>query len=395
MKNYLFVCLLVWGLLAPAQQIELGEKVPDVDIALIGEKAESLSLASLQGKVVLLDFWATWCRPCVASMPHLDSLQAAFEGKFQVVAVSKEAEDRLERFKGHTNYRFLFGRDTTGTLKALFPHAGIPHSVLIDMEGKVVAITNPKHITAVAIQSVLNHKAIDLPLKRDNMNYDLGENYFDPNLTSREAFDLLPYDPDLPTYSSTYSSGPFANRKLVMHNMAIEGLYRYAYQTSAYRTVLECEPELVKWEYEQNRFNMRLIVDQPEELYPVFKEKLASNFSIQARLEKRVQQVLVLESIDSEKIQANPAEHHPQYEGRGDGFRSEGATLEDFRSYLEGFGIVGYAVVNETGIEGAYEMDFSFDPENSATFKEAIAELGLKYSLQEREVEVLVLYEEE
>ncbi|MEL7147447.1 MAG: DUF3738 domain-containing protein, partial [Bacteroidota bacterium] len=69
------------------------------------------------------------------------------------------------------------------------------------------------------------------------------------------------------------------------------------------------------------------------------------------------------------------------------------AKLADFAAYLEDFGIVGSAVVDETGLDELYEIDFSFLPEDPQTFHDAIKKMGLKLKKEQREIAVLVISE--
>jgi thiol-disulfide isomerase/thioredoxin len=103
---------------------------------------QPVNLESFKGKVVVLNFWATWCPPCVAEMPALDQLQAEMGGKdFTVIAVSADREGikksapfyRRAGIKNLTLYN-----DTRGNLLDAFKAKSLPITVLIDREGRVV-----------------------------------------------------------------------------------------------------------------------------------------------------------------------------------------------------------------------------------------------------------------
>ena len=96
----------------------------------------------LKGKVVLLNFWATWCAPCVIELPTLDRLQAELGGaKFEVVAVSVDLKgiEKVGPFWQEKGYRHLQIRlDQRGTMMKAFGARGLPTTFLIDHEGNVV-----------------------------------------------------------------------------------------------------------------------------------------------------------------------------------------------------------------------------------------------------------------
>ena len=103
---------------------------------------QPVNLDSFKGKVVVLNFWATWCPPCVAEMPALDKLQSELGGSdFEVVAVSL---DRQGIKKSAPFYRraglthLALYNDTRGDLLDAFKGKNLPMTVLLDRDGKVV-----------------------------------------------------------------------------------------------------------------------------------------------------------------------------------------------------------------------------------------------------------------
>lgn len=83
-----------------------------------------------------------------------------------------------------------------------------------------------------------------------------------------------------------------------------------------------------------------------------------------------------------------------ELKSRGDQYKSNRSSLSDFAAYLENYGIVGMPVNNETVLSGNFIFDFSFDPESSQSFFDAIDKMGIKLKKKKREIEVLVIYEE-
>lgn len=389
--KFLFLSLLVCLVLQlNGQRLELGDQIPALSFSLLGENPTTLNSEALHDKVILLDFWATWCSPCISSMPHLDELQATFGKQLQVIAISHEKRDRLARFIQSTDHQFLFAQDTSA-LKRLFPYRVIPHSVLIDANGIVVAITAPDKITAVTIEKVLRGESLELPVKEYRGEFDPLYDYFQADTLTRASFELQPYNPDLPSFTKEYGKGPFKNRRFTAYNMTIDGLYRGAYQMSSLRLELEFDEALITWEKEDNRYCMDIIVSDPVELYAALRQQLTSTHPVKARIEKRTQDVVVIQTLEGEVI-APEGEHTNSTMSRSDGFTCVGATIKDFCMYLENYGIFGYPVVDETGTSGAYQIDFAYDPENPETFKTAMGKLGLRYAKEQREIEVLVLY---
>jgi len=100
---------------------------------------QRISLDDLTGKVVLLDFWATWCEACVAAMPHLREIAKKFEGQpLVVVSISLDAsEDKWRAFVAKNEMTWPQCRDVghPGTVAKLFGVQAIPHTFTIDADG--------------------------------------------------------------------------------------------------------------------------------------------------------------------------------------------------------------------------------------------------------------------
>src|SRR5690348_7254234 len=105
-KIYLAI-LLCFSLLTVAAQndireLRIGDKVPDIEFALVNYPTQKARLSDFAGKLIILDFWATWCTGCLHNFPKMDSLQKEFKGKLQVILVNKKSTGddylKVERF---------------------------------------------------------------------------------------------------------------------------------------------------------------------------------------------------------------------------------------------------------------------------------------------------------
>ena len=103
-----------------------------------------LDLGSYRGKVVYLDFWASWCKPCQKSFPWMNRLLQRYPAdKFTVVTVNLDAEsESMHRFLSKVKADFDIYHDPSGRIAEAFELEGMPTSYLIDASGNVVK----KHI---------------------------------------------------------------------------------------------------------------------------------------------------------------------------------------------------------------------------------------------------------
>jgi cytochrome c biogenesis protein CcmG, thiol:disulfide interchange protein DsbE len=102
-------------------------------------RASDLDLSAYRGKVVYVDFWASWCAPCRESFPWLDGLVREYASKnFVVIGVNVDKDrDRAERFLNETPADFPIVYDPHGDLAAAYKVAGMPSAILIDRAGHV------------------------------------------------------------------------------------------------------------------------------------------------------------------------------------------------------------------------------------------------------------------
>lgn len=120
---------------------------PQPDVAYVDAEGEEVRLSDYRGQVILVNFWATWCGPCVEEMPALDRLQAELGGEdFQVVTVSldrgmEEVIDFFERMELE-NLPIIHDSNLASFSRIQTP--GLPTSILYDRQGREIGrVTAP------------------------------------------------------------------------------------------------------------------------------------------------------------------------------------------------------------------------------------------------------------
>jgi cytochrome c biogenesis protein CcmG, thiol:disulfide interchange protein DsbE len=138
MRNLCAAALLLvsagWAQSAPLQA---GQPAPELNLP--GAKG-TVNLADYKGKVVYVDFWASWCGPCKQSFPWMNEMQAKYGPKgLQIVAVNVDAKrEDADKFLAAVPASFPIAFDSKGDTPKRFQIEGMPSSVLLGADGKVL-----------------------------------------------------------------------------------------------------------------------------------------------------------------------------------------------------------------------------------------------------------------
>lgn len=136
-KKSMFLIVFLFSLSIFAQKKQLWAK------SFINEKAPELVVEEwiskqpdTKGKFILIDFWATWCGPCIRAIPELNAFHEKFKDDLVVIGISDESKEKINNFK-KVKIDYYSAIDTNETLKNIYQVKGIPHCVLIDPDGIV------------------------------------------------------------------------------------------------------------------------------------------------------------------------------------------------------------------------------------------------------------------
>lgn len=118
--------------------VNVGDKAPDFQIT--ADNGRALARSNFGGRLLVLNFWATWCPPCIEEMPSLDQLQRHFANAGVVVAgVSVDTNERTYReFLRKTNVAFLTARDPEARISSSYGTFKYPETYVIDGKGNVL-----------------------------------------------------------------------------------------------------------------------------------------------------------------------------------------------------------------------------------------------------------------
>lgn len=136
--------------------INIGQQAPD--FTLKGENGRPIKLSDYRGKLVFLNFWATWCLPCVEEMPEMEKLNNTFKDrKFQMLAVSVDTDwDVVKQFYKAHNLTIPAALDPGHQISGLYKVFKFPETFLIDANGYVVRHTWSEHWANPRVMSLVD-----------------------------------------------------------------------------------------------------------------------------------------------------------------------------------------------------------------------------------------------
>ncbi|MBK1442579.1 redoxin domain-containing protein [Parapedobacter sp. ISTM3] len=159
--------------------LQIGDTIPEslwhlpLQVVNHPEGKATITLGDYRDKkLIILDFWATWCGSCISAIPKARQLESRFGPDMAVLFAGHNKPSDIAKFiAGHAKGDTLRESVVAGALKSYFPHAYIPHYVWLS-HGRVAAITDGQELTGANITALLNGGSPALRRKRDVLGFD-------------------------------------------------------------------------------------------------------------------------------------------------------------------------------------------------------------------------------
>ncbi|WP_263367275.1 redoxin family protein [Edaphobacter bradus] len=360
-----------------------GTPAPSLDTlkllqAPLGARAD---WASLKGKVVVLEFWATWCSPCVASLPHLNQLVESLDpAKFQFISIDDEDLKAVQTFLTRKKMSGWVGVDASGAVFARYGVESRPTTIIVDGNGKVVAVSEIDSVTTADLQAVAEGKNVA----------------FKPPMEITEA--TVPSSPDTerPLFAVSVSKASSdARTTLIKHPPAgwdllgedADSLITDRFNVFENRYVLK-DP------LPEGRYDLRVnSVDVPQTVSDsVVQQAVLAALHLQIQSKTLTRQAYILRATDASKKLLSPsASTHAVKRGYWHGiFILMNGTMDDL-AYLLATGLEN-PVLNETGIDGTYDARFKVAGGDVDSLNAVLKEtLGLELVPGNQEMPITVL----
>ena len=141
-------------------RLKVGTRPPELalEALLQAPPGAEATWKALRGKVVVLEFWATWCAPCIQTIPHMNEVAGRFKDKpVQFIAVTREKRAVVERFLKKRSIDSWLGLDLKSTMQMTYGVRSIPFTVVVGKKGSIRAVTNPWGVTDKLLNELLQN----------------------------------------------------------------------------------------------------------------------------------------------------------------------------------------------------------------------------------------------
>ncbi|MGX9244396.1 MULTISPECIES: TlpA family protein disulfide reductase [Sphingobacterium] len=397
--------------------LHIGDYVPDLSITPIHNyKSKSAKLSDFKGKLLILDFWATWCSPCVAMIPKMEELQKEFKNKVQFISITDQKAKDVLAFISKLDAKCRGDIPVVTDDKLLssyFPHVYLPHYVWIDAGGKVIAFTGAEEISRDNIIQVLE-KDGNTNLKRKH-DYKIEYDYSDPLFigsnggipTSLNFYSVLTgYQSGL---SSIFTKAPLKDSTLIrltFTNDIIPHLFggafggnRGEFSKKNMRFLVKDTTKLlpigdmVEWA-KKNTYCYELILPKSRkaEKYAIMKDELNRFFpQYEVYIQKELSEVLALVRLDTiDRIETGGGKEIAAFSGVG--FELRNASIKWISQQLGMIYLQNHPlpIVDDTGYAKAVDIKIEAKMSDVGSLNQALAKYGLALQKKHKEIEVLV-----
>ena len=408
-----------------SQALKIGDQMPDITIQnIINYPSTTAKISDFKGKLLILDFWASWCSPCVTMIPKADSLQKAFAGKLAFLQITHQSEKEilpfLKRMKSSWDLEVTTAVNNR-QLDKLFPHRNLPHYVWIDETGVVKAMTGYEEITAGNIRKHLEGQQLSLRIKKEKTTpYDADKPFLVGN-NGGDGSNLL-YHSVLTSYTDgipggwTFSKPGIGDpRRIALTNLTLLWLYRLAYGEEKQhfgknKVILEVKDpskftstlsgrKYEDWMRAGNGYCYELQVPAAlnEQSFKIMQDDLRRFFyQYKASVEKRKTNCLLLVRTSQEdKLRSTGGSPVARFDAFGCNLKNQ-----DLVAFTDRLGIFylqkhPLPLLNETGYDGKVDLTITARLSDVQAINAELAKYDLKIIEGEREIDMLVISDKE
>jgi len=369
-----FTYLMMTAGLALGAPAGIGDRAPDlaIETMLQGPADNDLSWQALKGQAMVLEFWATWCGPCVGAIPHFNELAEEFSDQpVRFLSITDEEVSTIEPFLKTQPISGWVGLDLDRSVFRDYSVLGIPATVLVDKEGVIQAVTHPSHVTETVVRDLVAGRRPDVPDKPTGALIAVGDDGPEP------VFQVL-----IRPSTSDRSGMSRSRNEIKIISFPPEHILPVAFDALPGQFLIEAELPNQKYDVVVNT------AGRQDLLARMMQEAVSAALGIEAVWENRMVDAYVLRRSAETRLEPLPS--------------IEGSYSRWSSGELEATSVKGLArmvaslldrpVLDETRLHGSYRIKLKFDPDEDSSIAHAIkSTLGLELVQARRQVRMLIV----
>ena len=343
-------------------------------------------------KLLILNFWGTWCSPCLPEMDSLALLQRRNQAAVQVIGISDEPAVRLRNYLQRKPSLLWLASDSGMNLYRQFGFNYVGQSAVVDHSNRIVALVRTDSINQALINRLLRGEPVTSSAETGNKQTS-GSDAFVADSTQGFQLTWSSYRAGLSSMRKTYTKTSMEGRRITYYNVCISNMYGDAYGLSGNQVIYEVpEKSVCDWNNKSTLHCLDLLVEpaQKDSLQLILRQTLNKLAPIKARQEKRIMPVYVLLRLPGTAGWEPSAAAESQFSYSGRGFEGKAIAMAPFAGYVSNE--LELPVVDETGLTGRYDISTENVLRTGQDMMAALQKLGLKVEKQNREMEVIVIY---
>ena len=393
-----FALAAVYCLPASAATPTVGQPAPALTFTELLQAAADTKTdwPSLRGKVVVLEFWATWCAGCIEEIPHLNSLvQSLAPNNVQFIAVDDEDPAVVRKFLRKTPIGGWLGIDTTKKMIDEYDAQVRPRTVVVDTQGRIAAILDPHQLAKDQLLALAEGKPVAFPA--DKMA-DIRQQA----LKEAKAADTPSATAPKPLLDISIRPGDPAGRSTIAHRPGKnDDSYAYDFLNTPLKTLMQVAggipgSRLVVHGGTDAKYSLH--VSAPggdfDQLAPAIQLAIVTATGTKSSHVATMEDAYVLQTTPRATSLLPPASSEQGsmcfYNAKAGKLVMMQTSLDDLAQQLEE--ILGKPVVNETGLTGNFDANFDLPKSDMEAAKVALEKnLGLTLVKAQRSIDRIVL----
>jgi peroxiredoxin len=398
MKIVITLATLFIGNMAFAQLdlFKAGDRLPDIIIKnIINAPVKEVAVNDLKSeKILILNFWGTWCSPCIPEMDALAKLQKANAAKIQVIAISDDSPERLQKYIDKKQTTIWLATDTSYFLYQLFGLASVGHSVIISADKKIITLVKTDSVNQNMIDKIVKGEKINSNANIKEPLLNNAEDAFGVDSLTEQSFTIRGYMNGKQGMSMVPNQGPYAFRRMSFFNTCASEIYRRAFDIHSPKQLFYeiDKKETCNFENKKSLYCVDILVkpEDKDSLAGILQKKLLATMPFSVRVEYRNMPVYILKRDETVALNMPVSKSNkPSYGFSGRGYEGTAILVTEFATnYLTNE--LEIPVVDETGLTARYDIKTTNDLRTSDNTIKAVEKLGLKLEKGERKVKVIV-----